>query len=328
MEALTRFAHGGDWPALSSVPGKNDAPRVGKVTHPSGAPDNHLLCTYSPGNAHFHSAHTVKWPGETLLDAGIYLIKAGKPIDEPAADAAHQERPEVQRAVAAGPGALQAHLRRRRAAAPCRRWPTTASCRRTCRKGRRSAWSARRACTSARAFPTASSVRASVTATWPATRTEVPYRHLGGARNWVNQGADAGLYTNDDIHAIRILAMEPTTDRRNGAKAGRLFYNHARERLRILGEIPVRKFDATASSRLDPDGNPDTSFLAKIPADVRLHVPDARQERHGAEHGPDLAPGPARRDPQRLRRLPRPQPEADAASRTPPRPSRTTPSST
>ena len=43
MEALTRFAHGGDWPALSSVPGKNDAPRIGKVTHPSGAPDNHLL---------------------------------------------------------------------------------------------------------------------------------------------------------------------------------------------------------------------------------------------------------------------------------------------
>jgi hypothetical protein len=84
MEWLTRFAHGGDWPALSSVPGKDDAPRMGRVTQPSGAPDNHLLCTYSPGNAHFHSAHTVKRPGETLLDAGIYLIKSGKPIDEPA----------------------------------------------------------------------------------------------------------------------------------------------------------------------------------------------------------------------------------------------------
>jgi hypothetical protein len=73
--------------------------------------------------------------------------------------------------------------------------------------------------------------------------------------------------------------------------AGR-FHNHAHERLRILGEIPVRKFgepgrvsagstrgaDATESPRgadatplaqpLDPDGNPDTSFLVKIPADV------------------------------------------------------------
>src|SRR5262249_47038699 len=40
MEWLTRFAHGGDWPALSSVPGKDDAPRMGRVTQPSGAPDN------------------------------------------------------------------------------------------------------------------------------------------------------------------------------------------------------------------------------------------------------------------------------------------------
>ena len=43
MEALTRFAHGGDWPALSSLPGKEDVPRMGKVTQPSGAPANHLL---------------------------------------------------------------------------------------------------------------------------------------------------------------------------------------------------------------------------------------------------------------------------------------------
>jgi hypothetical protein len=53
------------------------------------------------------------------------------------------------------------------------------------------------------------------------------------------------------------------------------------ERMRILGEIPVRKFgpanrlrqlpgaaSAAGLQPLDPDGNPDTSFLAKIPADV------------------------------------------------------------
>ena len=51
-------------------------------------------------------------------------------------------------------------------------------------------------------------------------------------------------------------------------KSGRPFYNHASERLRILGEIPVRKFDTDGKQPLDPDGNPDTSFLAKIPADV------------------------------------------------------------
>jgi hypothetical protein len=81
--------------------------------------------------------------------------------------------------------------------------------------------------------------------------------------NWGGQGADAGIYENSDIHAIRILAMEPATM----PVAGR-FFNHARERLRILGEIPVRKIGADGKQLLDPDGNPDTSFLAKIPADV------------------------------------------------------------
>ena len=65
----------------------------------------------------------------------------------------------------------------------------------------------------------------------------------GASLNWFNQGAEAGRYTNDDIHAIRILVLEPTTDRNRGAKSGRLFLNHANERMRILGEIPVRKFD-------------------------------------------------------------------------------------
>jgi hypothetical protein len=56
-----------------------------------------------------------------------------------------------------------------------------------------------------------------------------------------------GLYENSDMHAVRILAMEPTTDRQRGANTGRRFYNHATERLRILGEIPVRKFGAAST---------------------------------------------------------------------------------
>src|SRR6185369_13576721 len=46
--------------------------------------------------------------------------------------------------------------------------------------------------------------------------------------------------------------------------------------LRILGEIPLRKFGTPGANAtgladgqpLDPDGNPDTSFLARIPADM------------------------------------------------------------
>src|SRR6185503_15180889 len=43
----------------------------------------------------------------------------------------------------------------------------------------------------------------------------------GPPLNWHNQGADAGLYSNDDIHAVRVLVMEPTTDRNRGPRSGR-----------------------------------------------------------------------------------------------------------
>ena len=90
----------------------------------------------------------------------------------------------------------------------------------------------------------------SVTATFAGGPDRTGYQDLdpfnttedGASLNWFNQGADAGRYPNDDIHAIRILVMEPTTDRNQGPNSGRTFRSHATERLRILGEIPVRKF--------------------------------------------------------------------------------------
>ena len=82
--------------------------------------------------------------------------------------------------------------------------------------------------------------------------------------NWSNQGADAGLYSNEDIHAVRILAMEATTHRHRGnyPKDGRRFYSHAMERLRVLGEIPLRKF-VDGEQPLDPDGKALTGFLGR-----------------------------------------------------------------
>ena len=38
--------------------------------------------------------------------------------------------------------------------------------------------------------------------------------------------------------------------------------------MRILGEVPVRKTAAGGGPVLDPEGNPDTSFLVKLPADT------------------------------------------------------------
>ena len=86
--------------------------------------------------------------------------------------------------------------------------------------------------------------------------------------NWFTQGSDAGTYSNDDIWAVRILLMEPNTHRSYGPHEGQHFFNHINEKLRILGEIPLRKFDQTGQPILDSEGNPDTSFLAKIPADT------------------------------------------------------------
>src|SRR5262249_2709483 len=77
IEPFTPFALKGDWPAQPAILKQKDSPRVGKVTHPSGAPDNHLLTAYSPGSVNNITKYT------PAFDSGIYLIKSGKPIDEP-----------------------------------------------------------------------------------------------------------------------------------------------------------------------------------------------------------------------------------------------------
>jgi len=77
VESLTRFARADDGPANFSIRNKKESTGVGKLTHPSGAPDNHMLTVWSPGPAN----HQYNYPPE--IDGGIYLIKEGKPVDEP-----------------------------------------------------------------------------------------------------------------------------------------------------------------------------------------------------------------------------------------------------
>ncbi|MDE2103817.1 MAG: hypothetical protein KGL39_41650 [Patescibacteria group bacterium] len=92
---------------------------------------------------------------------------------------------------------------------------------------------------------------------------------------WFGQGADSGVYQNSDIYSFRILQMEPQSYRSYTNDGSPVFPNRVwtsglgnPERMLILAEIPVRKPDANGVEPLDPDGNPDTSFLAKIPGDV------------------------------------------------------------
>jgi hypothetical protein len=270
--SLTPFADNGEGPADYSVPGDKSSPRVGKFTHPSGAPDNHLLTIYSPGPVNHQYTYLPQ------LDGGIYLLKNGQPIEEPSELRLIKNDPNYNecwpRAVVpykriygidapkqlvalANDGSRSPHLPE---GTPFGLVGTSSLYKRE-------------------SYPGGAVPNDSVTSSF--TGTNDPWRGLdpftthgnGMPLNWHNQGGDAGLYSNDQIHAIRILAQEPTTDRHRGFKQGRQFFNHANERLRILGEIPVRKFATRTDKSVkgqpaDPDGNPDTSFLARIPADT------------------------------------------------------------
>jgi hypothetical protein len=242
---------------------------VGKFTHPSGAPDNHLLTVYSPGPAnHQYTYHP-------MIDGGIYLIKSGKPVDEPGQMLLIKNDPKYNEQ---WPRALVPYRRIYGIREPRRIAPLANDGKRSPHlpEGTPFGLVGSSSLYKRESYPNGAVPKGGVAATWAGKGpSRDGYDGLdpfntsenGASLNWVNQGADAGRYRNGDIHAIRILVLEPTTDRNRGPKSGRLFRSHASERLRILGEIPVRKF-AGGKQPLDPDGNPDTSFLARVPADT------------------------------------------------------------
>ncbi len=276
--SLTPFALNNEGPADPSIIGEKKSPAVGKVTHPSGAPDNHLLTIWSPGPANHQYTYLPQ------LDGGIYLIKKGDVVNEPGQMLLIKNDPQYNES---WPRAVVTYDR-----IYGRKEPAILP--RLANDGQKSKWLpagtplglvGSSSLYKRETYPNGVVPEGKVTSTYAGGKD--PWKDLDAFTShgngmpvaWHNQGGDAGLYDNADIHAIRILAMEPTTDRRSGPKSGRMFYSHAQERLRILGEIPVRKFvkpdekagpakSTSDGEPLDPDGNPDTSFLARIPADV------------------------------------------------------------
>jgi hypothetical protein len=269
LESLTRFVSSFDSPAELSNRSDPASPRVGKFTHPCGAPENHLLVVWSPGAV--NSNGSFRKDRNPQIDSGIYLIRGTEAIDEPADmlliknDPKYNEqwpRPVVPyeriygvsepqyKTPPANDGTASPHLAE---GSPFGLVGTSSMYKRE-------------------------SITGGVVPDGGVTAVHVGDDKLGGLQpfnkyrpeidHWFSQGSDCGLYENAEIHAIRILAQEPTTQQK------RMFWNWGSERYRILGEVPVRKFgrkDATASGDgqpLDPDGNPDTSFLVRIPADT------------------------------------------------------------
>ena len=258
FSAVTPMTHPGD----SAAPlGDNNVDRVGKFTQPSAAPNNDLLVVWTPGPANdLNRPTTVPY-----YDGGLYVIP----------DSSQIWRPEDLLLIKNDPNYNEAWPR---AVVP---WQAIHG---TPEPAKR-AW-----------LPNDGSVHSSLEAGTPYglvgssslyKRDTTPGRGSAAfdgldpfntsqnnvSSNWSWQGADAGKYQNSDIWAIRLLAMEPNTDRRYGPNSAHYgtatdYFNHANERLRIMGEIPVRKFNPDQTPVLDAEGNPDTSFLVKIPADT------------------------------------------------------------
>lgn len=301
IESLTRFARADEGPAdFASGPNtpRRTGPRVGKVTHPSAAPRNHLLLAWSPGPV--NGGYTVHVPA---VDSGLYLLKDGKAVDEPGQLLKIKDDPRYNEH---WPRAVVPYKAVHGVAEPTR-LPTHANDGKASKHlpaGTPFGLVGTSSLLKRESYP--NGVVKGVTAAFAGNPDRAGYADLDpfnttdgtASANWFNQGADAGRYSNADVHAIRILLTEPTTDRPAGPNSGRTFRSHATERLRILGEIPVRKF-TDGKEPADPDGNPDTSFLAKIPADVGFTFQTI--DRHGmvlnmAQTWHQVRPGEVRTD--------------------------------
>jgi len=74
LQALSAFTHGEDEAASRAL----DGTFAGKVTHPSGAPDNGVLLVWTPGPANDLDRPTT----QPRYDGGLYLLRAGEAVDD------------------------------------------------------------------------------------------------------------------------------------------------------------------------------------------------------------------------------------------------------
>lgn len=260
LESLTPFTHPND--NASPFLNGNGSERTGKVTQPSGAPNNDLLLVWSPGPAN-HLTRPVNRPA---YDAGLYLLQGGAPVDDHKNLITIKNDPNYNEQQ---PQAVVPYQAIYGITEPqTLPWlPNDGSLRTELPEG-----------TPYGLVGTSSFYkRDSKPGTGQAAYNGLdPFNTFqnGASSNWSSQGADSGLYDDSEIHAVRIVAMEPTAhlsygpNSKTSSESSNNWQNHANERLRILGEIPLRKYDSGGNPILDPEGNPDTSFLAKIPADV------------------------------------------------------------
>lgn len=258
LESLTRFT----WPHDEAAPFLNgtSSQRTGKVTHPSAASNNDLLLVWTPG-----PANELDRPISTpMYDAGLYLLPGGVPVDDPADLVLIRNNPAYNEQQ---PRAVLSYQQIYGVAEPATLpWlPNDGTLSPALPEGTPfglvgSSSLYKRDTKPGNGNPDFDGVDAFNTYSDQTSR------------NWFLQGAEAGKYDSKDIFAIRILAFDPTSHISYGPNHvghfSRNFIVVGDERMRILGEVPVRKFDAQGNVIFDAEGNPDTSFLVKVPADT------------------------------------------------------------
>jgi uncharacterized protein (TIGR03437 family) len=252
---ITPFTTADDYPApcfpgalvsQDPCPGGN-ASRVGKFTLPSAAPNNELLVTYASGAANHKIYYNRLGLTQPYYDAGIYRLRGDKILNSPTELVLIKNDPRY-------------HELWPRAVVPYQQIygvPAPDDLPKMANDGKHDS-------RLSEGTPLALVGSASLISrdTKPFYGDPFFQHWNNGNRNWTFQGADAGVYSDNDIYAVRVLAMQPTSDLRYPDNY-RGFTSNFNERIRILGEIPVRK-----DGVLDAQGNVDTSFLAKIPADT------------------------------------------------------------
>ncbi len=256
MVSITPFTHAGDEAAPI---GSDGSTRVGKFTHPSATVGGDLLVAWTPGPANDLNRPTPA----PYYDSGLYLQPGASPIWSPDDLILLKNDPAYNEA---WPRAVVPYQEIHGIPEPAELpWlPNDGSLHPALPAGTPHGLVGSSSLYKRESFP-------GYVVPWADTFDGLDAFNTsenGQSSNWSTQGADAGRYADSDIWAVRIVGLEPNTHRSYGPNHGRHYENHANERMRILGEIPVRKEDALGNPILDPEGNPDTSFLVKLPADT------------------------------------------------------------
>ncbi len=252
LYSLSPMTHGNDEAAPVGVNGT----RVGKFTHPSAAPDGDMLVVWTPGPANDLNRPTPL----PYYDGGLYVMPDAAPVWSPDDLVLIKNDPAYNES---WPRAVVPYSAVHGVAEPVELpWlPNDGTAHGELPAGTPYGLIGTSSFYKRESFPGQGS--SDFDGLDPFNTSE-----NGASSNWEAQGSDAGKYDDSDIWAVRLVALEANTHRSYGPSSGRHFHNFANERHRILGEIPLRKVDETGQTVVDPEGNPDTSFLAKIPADT------------------------------------------------------------